>query len=158
MYNLDLYIDGQRADLFGDESVEMTLTTQNVNDLGAVYGDYSRSFTLPATKVNNAIFKHYYNVDIYGGFTAALRTDAIIDVNKNFFREGSIELTSVELKNNEPYSYMVSFYTSTTSLKDLFGDDTLNDLDLSALDHSYNDTNIEAGIDGYVSGTSSSVI
>lgn len=158
MYKLDLYIDGQRADLFGDESVEMTLTTQNVNDLGAVYGDYSRSFTLPATKVNNAIFKHYYNVDIYGGFTAALRTDAIIDVNKNFFREGSIELTSVELKNNEPYSYMVSFYTSTTSLKDLFGDDTLNDLDLSALDHSYNDTNIEAGIAGYVSGTSSSVI
>jgi hypothetical protein len=158
MYKLDLYIDGQRADLFGDESVEMTLTTQNVNDLGAVYGDYSRSFTLPATKVNNAIFKHYYNVDIYGGFTAALRTDAIIDVNKNFFREGSIELTSVELKNNEPYSYMVSFYTSTTSLKDLFGEDTLNDLDLSALDHGYNDTNIEAGIDGYVSGTSSSVI
>ena len=158
MYKLDLYIDGQRADLFGDESVEMTLTTQNVNDLGAVYGDYSRSFTLPATKVNNAIFKHYYNVDIYGGFTAALRTDAIIDVNKNFFREGSIELTSVELKNNEPYSYMVSFYTSTTSLKDLFGEDTLNGLDLSALDHSYNDTNIAAGIDGYVSGTSSSVI
>ena len=158
MYNLDLYIDGQKADLFGDESVEMTLTTQNVNDLGAVYGDYSRSFTLPASPTNNAIFKHYYNVDIYGGFIAALRTDAIIDINKNFFRQGSIELMSVEMKNNEPYSYMVSFYTSTTSLKDLFGEDTLNDLDLSALDHAYNDTNIEAGIAGYVSGTSSSVI
>jgi len=158
MYNLDLYIDGQRADLFGDESVEMTLTTQNVNDLGAVYGDYSRSFTLPASPTNNAIFKHYYNVDIYGGFTAALRTDAIIDINKNFFRQGSIELTSVEMKNNEPYSYMVSFYTSTTSLKDLFGEDTLNDLDLSALDHEYNDTNIEAGIAGYVAGTDSSII
>lgn len=158
MYNLDLYIDGQKADLFGDESVEMTLTTQNINDLGAVYGDYSRSFTLPASPTNNAIFKHYYNVDIYGGFIAALRTDAIIDINKNFFRQGSIELMSVEMKNNEPYSYMVSFYTSTTSLKDLFGEDTLNDLDLSALDHAYNDTNIEAGIAGYVAGTSSSVI
>lgn len=158
MYNLDLYIDGQKADLFGDESVEMTLTTQNINDLGAVYGDYSRSFTLPASPTNNAIFKHYYNVDIYGGFVAALRTDAIIDINKNFFRQGSIELTSVEMKNNEPYSYMVSFYTSTTSLKDLFGEDTLNDLDLSALDHEYNDTNIEAGIAGYVAGTDSSII
>ena len=62
------------------------------------------------------------------------------------------------MKNNEPYSYMVSFYTSTTSLKDLFGEDTLNDLDLSALDHAYNDTNIEAGIAGYVAGTSSSII
>ena len=158
MYKLDLYIDGQRADLFGDESVEMMLTTQNVNDLGAVYGDYSRSFTLPASPRNNSIFKHYYNVDIYGGFTAALRTDAIIEVNKNFFRQGSLELTSVELKNNEPYAYSVSFYTATTSLKDLFGEDTLNVLDLSAQDHGYNDTNIEAGIDGYVSGTDNAII
>jgi len=158
MYKLDLYIDGQRADLFGDESVEMMLTTQNVNDLGAVYGDYSKSFTIPASARNNSIFKHYYNVDIYGGFTAALRTDAIIEVNKNFFREGSLELISVELKNNEPYAYSVNFYTSTTSLKDLFGEDTLNVLDLSAQDHGYNDTNIEAGIDGYVSGTGNAII
>lgn len=158
MYKLDLYIDGQQADLFGDESVEMMLTTQNVNDLGAVYGDYSRSFTLPASPRNNSIFKHYYNVDISGGFTAALRTDAVIEVNKNLFREGSLELTSVQMQKDEPYAYTVSFYTSTTSLKDLFGEDQLTDLDLSAQDHSYNDTNIEAGIDGYVAGTDNAII
>ena len=158
MYNLDLYIEGQRVDLFGDESVEMTLTTQNINDLGAVYGDYSRSFTLPASPTNNAIFKHYYNVDISGAFTASLRSDAFIEVNKNLFREGSLELTSVQIKNDEPYAYSVSFFTSTTSLKDLFGEDQLNDLDLSAQDHDYTDTNIQAGIAGYVSGTGNAII
>ena len=52
----------------------------------------------------------------------------------------------------------LSYSNVTTSLKDLFGEDTLNDLDLSAYDHTYNDTNIVTGLNGFVSGTSSSII
>jgi hypothetical protein len=40
----------------------------------------------------------------------------------------------------------------------LFGEDTLNDLDLSAQDHQYNDTNIVTGFNSYVSGTDSAII
>ena len=45
-----------------------------------------------------------------------------------------------------------------TSLKDSFGDDTLNVLDLSAQDHTYNDTNIVTGLNAYVAGTGDAVI
>jgi hypothetical protein len=158
MYKVLLYIDGQRADLFEDENIEMTLTTQNVKDISKVFGDYSNGFTLPASTTNNAIFKHYYNVDLLGGFTANLRADSFIEVNNNLFKQGVLELEEVQMKGNEPYAYSVSFYSNTTALKDLFGEDTLNDLDLSAQDHTYNDTNIEAGINGYVSGTGDSII
>lgn len=158
MYKVTLYIDGQRADLFEDESIEINLTTQNVKDISKVFGDYTNGFTLPASPTNNAIFKHYYNVDVLGGFTANLRADAFIEVNNNVFKDGVLELEEVQMKGNEPYAYSVSFYSNTTALRDLFGEDTLNDLDLSAYDHTYNDTNIEAGLDGYVSGTSSSII
>lgn len=158
MYKVSLYIDGQRADLFEDENIEMTLTTQNVKDISKVFGDYSNGFTLPASTTNNAIFKHYYNVDLLGGFTANLRADSFIEVNNNLFKQGVLELEEVQMKGNEPYAYSVSFYSNTTALKDLFGEDTLNDLDLSAQDHTYNDTNIEAGINGYVSGTGDSII
>jgi hypothetical protein len=136
----------------------MTLTTQNVKDISKVFGDYSNGFTLPASTTNNAIFKHYYNVDLLGGFTANLRADSFIEVNNNLFKQGVLELEEVQMKGNEPYAYSVSFYSNTTALKDLFGEDTLNDLDLSAQDHTYNDTNIEAGINGYVSGTGDSII
>ena len=158
MYKVSLYIDGQRADLFEDENIEMTLTTQNVKDISKVFGDYSNGFTLPASPTNNAIFKHYYNVDVVGGFTANLRADAFIEVNNNLFKQGVLELEEVKMKQGEPYAYSVSFYSNTTALKDLFGEDTLNDLDLSAQDHDYNDTNIETGINNYVANTGNAII
>lgn len=158
MYKVTLYIDGQQADLFEDENIEINLTTQNIKDISKVFGDYSNGFTLPASPTNNAIFKHYYNVDVLGGFTANLRADAFIEVNNNVFKDGVLELEEVQMRDNEPYAYSVSFYSNTTSLRDLFGEDTLNDLDLSAYNHTHNDTNIEAGIAGYVSGTNDSVI
>ena len=74
MYRIDLYINGQKADLFQDESIEMNLSVQNVNDISKVFGDYSQSFSIPASVANNAIFKHYYNVDISGSFDALVRT------------------------------------------------------------------------------------
>lgn len=158
MYRVDLYIDGQKADLFQDESIEINLSTQNIKDISKVFGDFTQSFTIPASAANNKAFKHYYNVDVFGGFNANVRVDSFIEVNNNLFRAGVLELESVQLKGGEPYAYQVGFYSNVTSLKDTFGEDRLNDLDLSALDHTYNDTNIVTGLNGYVSGTDSSII
>lgn len=158
MNKVDLYINGTRADAFQDESITLNLTTQNISDIGKVFGEFSQTFSLPATKVNNGIFSHYYNVDVSGGFNANVRVDAVLEVNTILFREGVVELEGVQFKNGEPYSYNVSFYGKTASLKDAFGDDQLTDLDLSAYDHPYNDTYIRSGIDGYVTSTSSSII
>jgi hypothetical protein len=158
MYRVDLYIDGQRGDLFQEESIEINLSVQNIKDISKVFGDFTNSFTIPASPTNNAIFKHYYNVDIYGGFNANVRVDSFIEVNNNLFRTGVLELESVQIKDSQPYAYQVGFYSNVTSLKDTFGEDKLNDLDLSAQDHTYNDTNIVTGLNGYVSGTDSSII
>jgi hypothetical protein len=158
MYRVDLYIDGQRGDLFQEESIEINLSVQNIKDISKVFGDFTNSFTIPASPANNAIFKHYYNVDIYGGFDANLRVDSFIEVNNNLFRAGVLELESVQIKDSQPYAYQVGFYSNVTSLKDTFGEDKLNDLDLSAQDHQYNDTNIATGFNSYVSGTDSSII
>lgn len=158
MYRVDLYINGQKADLFPDESIEMNLSVQNIKDISKVFGDFTNSFTIPASPANNAIFKHYYNVDIDGGYISNLRTNAFIEVNNNLFRAGVLELEGVQLKSHQPYSYSVGFYSNVTSLKDKFGEDTLNDLDLSAQDHAYNDENIEVGINNYVDNTGDAVI
>jgi len=158
MYKVDLYIDGQRADLFQDENIEINLSVQNIKDISKVFGDFTNSFSIPASKANNKIFKHYYNVDIDGGYISNLRTNAFIEVNSNLFRAGVLELEGVQMKKGEPSSYSVGFYSNVTSLKDKFGEDKLNDLNLSSYDHTYNDTNIVTGLNGYVSGTSSSII
>jgi len=158
MYKVELYIDGQRADLFQNENIEINLSVQNIKDISKVFGDFTQSFTIPASVQNNKIFKHYYNVDISGSFNASVRVDAFIEVNHNLFRAGVLELESVQVKQGQPYAYSVGFFSNVTSLKDKFGEDNLTDLDLSAYDHTYNDTNIQTGIDSYVSGTSDSII
>ena len=53
-----------RLDQFKDETVSLTQTIQNVKDLGSIFTDFSKGFTLPATKINNSVFEHYYKLDI----------------------------------------------------------------------------------------------
>ena len=56
--------------MFKDESVSITQSIKNVKDLGKIFTEFTKTFTLPASKANNKLFKHYYNFDIVGGFDA----------------------------------------------------------------------------------------
>ena len=44
-----------RVDLFDDEKISVTSSIQNVNDISKTFTDYSQTFSLPASKVNNKI-------------------------------------------------------------------------------------------------------
>ena len=61
MQKLQLYITGTRMDMFKDESVSMTQSIQNVKDIAKIFTEFTKTFTLPASPVNNKLFKHYYN-------------------------------------------------------------------------------------------------
>ena len=55
MQKIQLYIQGTRMDMFDDESVSITDTIKNVQDISKVFTAFSRSFNLPASKENNKI-------------------------------------------------------------------------------------------------------
>ena len=55
MQKIQLYIEGERVDMFGDESISITDTIQNIKDIGKVFTAFSKTFALPASKVNNKI-------------------------------------------------------------------------------------------------------
>jgi len=146
MQTIQLYIEGQRVDMFKDESVSLTQSIQNVRDIAKVFTDFSKTFTLPASKTNNKIFKHYYNFNIENGFDARTKKDAIIELNHLPFRDGKIKLEGVDLKNNVPYAYRITFFGSTVVLKDLLGEDTLASLDLSTLNKVYSPSLIQTDL------------
>ena len=125
MQTIQLYIEGQRVDMFKDESVSLTQSIQNVRDIAKIFTDFSKTFTLPASKTNNKIFKHYYNFSIENGFDGRTKKDATIELNHLPFRDGKIKLEGVDLKNNVPYAYRITFFGSTVTLKDLLGEDKL---------------------------------
>ena len=145
-----LYVDGTRVDMFKDETINVTSTIQNVKDISKIFTDFSQSFSLPASKVNNKLFKHYYNSDIEG-FDARVKYDAILEVNHLPFREGKIKLDGVKLKDNKPYAYKVTFFGGTITLKDLLGSDLLEDLPLVNYDHLYSAANVLTGLQTHIS-------
>lgn len=137
MQEVQLYISGERVDLFKDESISLTSSIQNVRDISKVFSDFSQTFSLPASKTNNKIFEHWYNYSIEGGFDARYRVDANIELNFLPFRKGKIRLESVKLKQGKPFSYNVTFFGETVTLKDLLGDDLLSDIDFSDYSQEY---------------------
>jgi len=147
MQIIQLYIEGQRVDMFKDEGISITQSIQNVKDIAKVFTDFSKTFSVPASKTNNKIFKHYYNYDIQNGFDARKKKDATIELNNITFREGKIKLEGVDLKNNLPHTYRITFFGNTVSLKDLLGEDKLQSLsDLDSLSVVYDVNGIRGGL------------
>ena len=128
MQKTQLYIQGQRVDMFEKQSITITDTLKNVKDINKVFTEYSQTFSIPASKTNNKVFKHYYNSDIVGGFDSRIRVTGKIELNSVLFKEGYIKLEGVDLRNNNPHTYRITFFGNTVTLKETLGDDKLSNL------------------------------
>lgn len=147
MQNIELYIEGQRVELFKDESVSLTQSIKNAKQVDKIFTEFTKTFTVPASKSNNKIFKHYYNFDIDNGFDARIKKPATIELNSYPFKEGKIKLEGVSLKDNKPYAYRITFFGNTVNLKDIVGEDKLNVLtDLDALSETYSSSEIKLAL------------
>ena len=148
MQIVQLYVEGERVDMFQDESITISDSIANVKDISKIYTTYSRQFTLPASKTNNRIFKHYYNYKIVeNDFDARFRVNAYLNVNGMRYKDGKLRLNAVKLKNNKPESYSVVFFGNTITLKDKLGEDNLSDLiggsnGLENYNHDYDNTTV----------------
>jgi len=140
---IQVYIEGQRLELFNDEEIQVTSTQQNVSDISKTYTDFSQSFTVPASETNNQIFQHFYQSDVDATIDHNLRRNAFIEIDLTFFRRGKIGIDKSQIKNGKPESYSLSFYGEGRTLLDFFGEDLLSNLDYSDLNHTYNGTEVK---------------
>jgi hypothetical protein len=142
------YENSERLELFNDETINLTSTVQNVQDISKTFTDFSQSFTIPANDHNNRILQHFYQSDVNALFDYNLRLDSFIEIDLTFFRRGKLQVEKANLKNGRPESYTVTFYGDGRTLKDYFGEDLLSDLDYTALSHKYTSDEILNRIDG----------
>ena len=117
-----------RIELFQDEKISVTSSIQNINDISKIFTDYTQSFTVPASQVNNNIFKHWYENSIDNAFDQRLRYDGRIEIDTVVFRSGKWQIESASVKNNMIENYKITFFGVLTSLLDKFGEDKLKDL------------------------------
>lgn len=154
---VEIYIQGERLDLFEDESINVKQVTQDLKDISKIFSDYSQSFNIPASKRNNRILKNWFNADIDNGFDARTRVQATITINTLDFKHGKIRLDGASIENNMPTKYKLTFFGNAIKIKDLLGEDELSDLEwLDNFNHSYSGnvvkTGLTAGLDFTVDG------
>jgi hypothetical protein len=145
MLDVSIYIEGQKIDLFKDEGISIKSSVKDINDISKVYTDFSKSFTVPASKGNNSIFKHYYNADITGGYDARTSKDGTIEINERKFTQGKISLEKVSIDNGNILHYAIRFTGDTIKIKKDLGDDKLSSLDFTDLNHNFDSATVEAG-------------
>ena len=138
----------QQIEMFSDETITITSKIQDVRDISKVFTDFTKPFTIPASKENNKLFQHWYNYDIDNGFDNRIKKDALLEINYSPYKSGKIQLESVNLKDNKPYSYSVIFYGNTVELGTLMGDDKLDVLVYldNNYNHPYNSTNVRLAV------------
>lgn len=143
---VQVYIEGQRIELFNDEQIQVNSTQQNIADISKTYTDFSQSFTVPASELNNQIFQHFYQTDVNSTIDHNIRRNAFIEIDLTFFRRGKIQIEGSKLKDGKAESYTLTFYGEGRTLLDYFGEDLLSDLDYAFLNHEYTGTEVRARI------------
>lgn len=118
-------------DMYEDESVTIKDVVKELSDPSKLFTEFSRSFTIPASKKNNKILKHYYNVDIYNGLDTRQTISAKILLNNVTYKIGNISIEGVKMNNGKPMSYSVRFYGKLSELSRKIGQDKLTDFDWS---------------------------
>lgn len=140
-----------QIELFEFEGIELVQSIQDVRDIAKVFTEFTRTFTVPASRTNNSAFKHFYNPDIGRetdfednlNFDATRRLDAELHINYLLFKKGRLQLDAVNMKDNKPYSYTVTFFGDTVKLAETLGDKTLNTLvDLADIEFDYASSDI----------------
>jgi len=142
-----------RVDLFDDEKISVVSSIQNINDISKTFTDFSQTFTVPASKQNNKIFRHWYDNSNDEPFSTLVKADAYIEIDTITFRRGKIQLESTNVEDGQAKDYSITFIGLLGNLKDTFAGLYLKDLTSTTYDFVYTpNTVIGAVVDDQPSG------
>ena len=143
---VEIYIGNTKVDQYKDEAVTVVSSVLDVSDITKNTGDYSKTFSVPASKSNNLLFKHWYNANIDNGFDARTKVEGRIEIDGIPFKIGKFRLYKVNVKKGVAVSYTVNFFGNLVDVSETLGKDKIFSLDLTEYDHDYNSYNVALGL------------
>ena len=140
--------DGQViCDLYQEQDIPLTLSVDEFTNIIEKQQSYSKDFDLPATKRNNQIFTHIFEItktinNIFD-FNPYKQTKASLKQNGVLLFEGCLRLIEIVEKNGE-ISYNVNLFSESIALAEVLQGKTFSDLSSSILEleHEYTEANI----------------
>lgn len=139
-YNFRLVANGQQLDLFKDETIKISNNVTGLFDVDILPADFSRTITLPGTKVNNAFFEHVYDISVNEPylFETNVKVPAYFDFGGIYLVNGYLQLLKVNLYENKFIdSYEVSIFGLLSSFSRDLNRTFLTDLTGSLLQYNH---------------------
>ena len=101
----------------GSDSLTLLRQVKDFNKPEDLLTDMSRDLELPASKKNNKIFKHYYDVNIVDGLDARTLIPCRLEFGNSISRVGNLLIESVDMVNNVADTYKVRFIGKLSEIK-----------------------------------------
>jgi len=133
----EIIIDNKYSlDLSGKQtSIPTTYELIDITNLNRRSGSKTKTITIPRTKKNDKIFGIPFNINANNQFNKYESRPIRIEKNSFVVFQGLCKLTDITKDSISLYAF-----AELSKLKDLFGTKTLNNLNLSDLDHLYDET------------------
>jgi hypothetical protein len=151
----EIYIEGNRLDLFQEIGAELNYTIDDIDDFSARNTSYSKTITIPGNANNNKIFGHVYDFNSgnnYGNdttgtnvgynFNASKRASCIIYHNKIQIFKGIIRLLEIGIDAGK-IEYQCAVFGELGGFSSAIGNSLVEDLTgFEAYNIAWNATNI----------------
>lgn len=134
MISTQIFINNRNVDLYDDEPIKLIYSLADIKNLATRNSTYSLPITLPATKDNNALFSHLYNIGSDSTtFNPNLKTDVLVNVDTINVIDGTFQLLEVNVdKDQQISSYKGVVYSNTFDFYKTISNRSLRDLSLTA--------------------------
>ena len=124
----ELYVEGKQIDLFGDEAFLLNFNIADISDISAKTSGYSKEVDIPATKINNQIFSHLFDVSSEGYFNPISKKNTELFIDGVCVMRGYFKLNSITIIDNEYVTYHGVIYEDTVNFITALGDLELSNL------------------------------
>ena len=129
-------------DLYKNEPIPLVLNVDDFTNVAEKASSYSKSFDIPGTKINNLFFNNIYEITADSDFNTHLKTKVKIKEDGIDIFSGYLQLNEIVDKSSE-LSYEITIFSESVNLKDTLSSKIMRDLDLSELNHTFDEDNIK---------------
>jgi len=153
----EIFVEGKRIDLTADISSLLTFAIDDIKNFATRSTTFSKTIVLPGTANNNAVFGNIFETGIRNDYDPTLNNIGynfnasksarcyIFQDNLQTFK-GTIRMLEID-KDNKTIEYEMALNGELTTLSVALSSGFLTDLDFSAYDLVYNETNVAASWD-----------
>jgi hypothetical protein len=138
---VEIYINNTLLDTEGSETFPLNYSIADIRNPEKRTQSFSKTISLPSTKVNDKLFTHAFDVNRSGGYDANSKAACLVLQDNIEVFNGNAQLKKIKQDSVRKYGYEVVIFGKLSNIFFDMGRGKLEDLDFSEFNHDYTKAN-----------------